>query len=393
MSQRTEKETTINAPDLVDHDPTLTDDFPYRLRRLGTVMSPVPGDPMEEEGVLNPAAATAPDGTRYLLPRLVSKGNISRIGLARLVFDKGIPAGVEREGLALAPERDWEQGAQNGGVEDPRVTYIAALGRYVMTYVAFGPLGPRPAVAVSDDARHWQRLGPATFDYDDALGIDFGIFPNKDCVFFPTPVEDPSGRNAIAVLHRPSWGLDDIRPGEGTRGPSTLRDHRPGIWIAFVPLHEARADLAALTRWSQSMPLAAPAAGFEALKIGAGPAPVKVPEGWLLIHHGVTGRIENSIAQQQHVNYAAGAMILDAERPWLVRKRTARPLMVAESAEERRGTVPNVVFPTATMTLEGRSYVFYGMADSRIGVAALEPNSRQDERTPYGAAKDGLCRN
>ena len=34
--------------------------------------------------------------------------------------------------------------------------------------------------------------------------------------------------------------------------------------------------------------------------------------------------------------------------------------------------MPNVVFPTAIEEIEGASYVFYGMADTRIGVARLE---------------------
>ena len=32
-----------------------------------------------------------------------------------------------------------------------------------------------------------------------------------------------------------------------------------------------------------------PSIEFEELKIGAGPPPLRVDEGWLLIHHGVTG--------------------------------------------------------------------------------------------------------
>ena len=34
--------------------------------------------------------------------------------------------------------------------------------------------------------------------------------------------------------------------------------------------------------------------------------------------------------------------------------------------------MPNVVFPTAIEAIDGRHFVFYGMADSRIGVARLE---------------------
>ena len=45
------------------------------LRRLGMVVEPAPGDPMEVEGVLNPAAARGPDGELYLFPRLVARNN------------------------------------------------------------------------------------------------------------------------------------------------------------------------------------------------------------------------------------------------------------------------------------------------------------------------------
>ncbi|MCU1582252.1 MAG: glycosidase, partial [Microbacteriaceae bacterium] len=111
---------------------------------------------------------------------------------------------------------------------------------------------------------------------------------------------------------------------------------------------------------------------FEELKIGGGPAPIRVPEGWLLLHHGVTGTIDSAFAQQQNVNYAAGAMILDADDPSVVLDRTAVPLLEPATEDERGGIVPNVVFPTAIEEIDGALFVFYGMADSKIGVARLE---------------------
>ena len=54
----------------------------FRLQRLGQVMEPEPDNPLETEGVLNPAAARGPDGELYLFPRLVAAGNYSRIGIA-----------------------------------------------------------------------------------------------------------------------------------------------------------------------------------------------------------------------------------------------------------------------------------------------------------------------
>ena len=73
----------------------------FQLKRLGLLMEPEPGNPNEVEGVLNPAARAAPMGKLYLFPRLVSKGNYSRIGIARVRFnDDGDPCGVERLGIA-----------------------------------------------------------------------------------------------------------------------------------------------------------------------------------------------------------------------------------------------------------------------------------------------------
>ena len=65
----------------------------FKLQRLGMLMEPEPGNPQEIEGVLNPAAVRGPDGALYLFPRLVARGNYSRIGIARVRFNgAGDPA-------------------------------------------------------------------------------------------------------------------------------------------------------------------------------------------------------------------------------------------------------------------------------------------------------------
>ncbi|MCU1584565.1 MAG: putative glycosylase [Microbacteriaceae bacterium] len=350
----------------------MSETFPYRLTRVGVVMTPEPGNDLEVEGVLNPGSGRGPDGELYLLPRLVAQGNVSRVGLARIVVEDGVPVAVEREGVVLEPDRGWERGAAHSGVEDPRITRIDALGLHVMTYVAYGPLGPRTAVAVSDDLREWRRLGPVTFDYDDTLDMDLGLFHNKDTVFFPTTIVAPDGRESFAVLHRPMWNIGETAPGEGIRVPAGVTDARHSIWISYVPVEEVERNLANLTRWGQHRFVAGPEFPFEELKIGGGPAPIRVPEGWLLLHHGVTGTIDSAFAQQQNVNYAAGAMILDADDPSVVLDRTPVPLLEPATEDERGGIVPNVVFPTAVEEIDGTHFVFYGMADSKIGVARLE---------------------
>jgi predicted GH43/DUF377 family glycosyl hydrolase len=79
------------------------------------------------------------DGQLYLFPRLVARGNLSRIGIARVIFNAaGDPTGVERLGIALEPEPDYELWPHGGGgCEDPRVTFVERIKRYVMTYTAF----------------------------------------------------------------------------------------------------------------------------------------------------------------------------------------------------------------------------------------------------------------
>jgi beta-1,2-mannobiose phosphorylase / 1,2-beta-oligomannan phosphorylase len=360
----------------VTNDPSaepISTQIPFAITRLGTIMEPDPNDPHEAEGVLNPATAWGSDGSLYLYPRLVAEGNYSRVGRARVELTDGIPTGVTRQGIALQPDRGWERGKAHGGTEDPRITWVPSLGVNIMTYVAFGPLGPRPSLAVSKDGETWRRLGPILFQYDDGLDTDLNLFPNKDVVFFPEVVPDPFGRPSYAMLHRPMWDLSFVRPHEALPLPSGTEDPRPSIWISYIAADAVRADLAALSRPDGHRLVARPEQDWESLKIGAGPAPIRIDEGWLLIFHGVSGEMSGGAFEpQQNVHYAAGAMILDANDPSRVIARSDVPLLTPETADETAGVVANVVFPTAIERIGDSTFVFYGMADSKIGVARLD---------------------
>jgi len=335
-------------------------------------MEPDPNDPRQAEGVLNPATVRQPDGALYLFPRLVAEKNVSRIGRGRVVLNDGIPAAVTDLEIALEADRGWEHGIDHGGVEDPRITWIPSLGVHVMTYVAFGPLGPKPALAVSRDGWEWTRLGPLQFEYDDALDTDLNLFPNKDVVFFPEPVPDPDGRPSYALLHRPMWDFSFVRPDEVPPLPAGLLDDRAGVWISYVPVDSVERDIAALARPHAHRFVAGPEFAWEALKIGAGPAPLRVPEGWLVLHHGVTGSLTGgAFVPQSNVRYVVGALLLDSDDPSRVIARTSEPIMTPETEAETSGTVANVVFPTAIEEIDGEHFVFYGAADSRISVARL----------------------
>ena len=127
-------------------------------------------------------------------------------------------------------------------------------------------------------------------------------------------------------------------------------------------------------RWASHQCVAVGEFPFESAKIGGGPPPIRVPEGWLLIHHGVEGEVDTSFdpSLANRAIYRAGALLLDPDDPSRVLARTAEPLLEPETASERVGTVANVVFPTAIADIGDRQFVFYGMADARIGVAELE---------------------
>jgi predicted GH43/DUF377 family glycosyl hydrolase len=319
------------------------------LERLGIVMEPDPGDPRETWGVLNPAAARGLDGELYLFPRLVAEGNYSRIGRARVIFKNGVPVSVARLGIALEPEERWEE----KGVEDPRVTFLRGLGLYVMTYTAYGPAGPRIAIAASTDLERWERYGLADF------GPDFQSCDNKDAAFFPEAVPGPDGRASYALLHRPA------------------NEDRPGIWVSFVK------DARRLGRLCAHRRIAGPEQPWEELKIGAGPPPIRTGDGWLLLYHGVAGTLRQGTDLQQAVRYCAGALVLDPNDVSRVVARTREPLLEPETEEERKGIVANVVFPTGIdERADGSADVYYGMADSRIGAARLRPRSEATRSAP-----------
>ena len=82
---------------------------------------------------------------------------------------------------------------------------------------------------------------------------------------------------------------------------------------------------------------------------------------------------DRDVDHQPYVHYSAGAMLLDLEDPRKILYRSAEPTLAPETDEERAGVVPNVVFPTGIdPRANGRVDVYYGMADSAIGVARLD---------------------
>jgi beta-1,2-mannobiose phosphorylase / 1,2-beta-oligomannan phosphorylase len=353
--------------------------MPFELERLGVLMEPDPRNPHEAEGVLNPGAARGPDGELYLFPRLVAGGNVSRIGIARVQFDKiGHPTGVERLGVALEPQAEYELRPDGGGCEDPRVTFVEELQRYVMTYTAFGRHGPRIALAASKDLFRWQRLGLATFLECDGMDCDvhdFRTIDNKDAVLFPKPVGGPNGESAFGIIHRPLFPGTDAPETAHDVKPRTVDVSRESIWISYARRKAADRSRRKLCDFRRHRRLASPVESWEHLKIGGGTPPLLTEHGWLIFYHGVCEcEPGQSHLDTPRLRYSAGVLVLSEKRPHVIRYRATSPVLEPELPEEMTGAVANVVFPTAVdqradLEQPNRIDVYYGMADSRIGVA------------------------
>ncbi len=247
-------------------------------------------------------------------------------GLVRLTFTSHLRvvccgdgrAVREVTGVTFRPQGEVEE----FGVEDPRITPLN--GRFYFTYVAVSRHGPASALASTSDFYTFTRHGV--------------IFcpENKDVVLFPEMIG-----GTFAALHRPVCGT-----------PFT----RPEMWVAHSP---------DLTHWGAHTPLTLSGGQWQSGRVGAGPPPLRVPEGWLAIYHGN----RHPTRPGEVGEYAAGAVLLDANEPTRVLKWTATPFMRPEVEFETAGFVPNVVFPTGLVQDGEKLLVYYGAADAVTAVA------------------------
>ena len=213
----------------------------------------------------------------------------------------------------LFPERQDEM----FGVEDPRITRIDQ--RYYITYTAVSGDGYGVGLASTADFTQVQRHGMVLHPM------------NKDACIFPEKIG-----GHYAALHRPI-----ARPLA-----------KPSIWYAESP---------DLLHWGAHSCLLRPRDNqWEEIKIGAGPQPIKTPEGWLLLYHGC-GKNEA---------YSLFLCLLDLDDPRRVLQRSSQPFLTPEVACEKMGFFPNVVFSNGWVQLPGgRVLIYYGGADESICMA------------------------
>ncbi|MGH7738157.1 MAG: glycoside hydrolase family 130 protein [Candidatus Tyrphobacter sp.] len=342
--------------------------FDVRVERLGVVLSP-DKSAAEAEGVLNPGFTRTREGRALLYPRAVARGNISRVERVELHRRDGTLR-PQRLGFALEPSAPYEIRPQPGyGCEDPRITFVPVLDEYLMAYSAFGPPGPRVAVARSADGVNWERVGLVQFEHPGAT-----IGDDKDAAFFPEPVLSPQGVLSLAFYHRPMLHISTINGAAAIPLIERMpHEDRESIRIAYVPLDAVKADRTALLRVAESVLVLPPDERWGSIRVGAGTPPVRIAEGWMSLFHAVD-LVKGGTKPK--FRYCAGLVIHDAKRPDRVLYRSPQPVLVPEDRAERRGIVDNVVFPTGIdprPDLGERIFdVYYGMADYACGAARLE---------------------
>jgi len=226
-------------------------------------------------------------------------------------------------GARLEPATEYEE----YGVEDPRITRIGDT--FYITYVAVSRHGVATALASTRDFESFQRHGI--------------IFPpeNKDVVLFPEKIH---GR--YHALHRPA-------------GSAAFA--KPEMWIATSP---------DLMQWGGHEYFLGGTGQWDVGRVGGGTPPVRTSEGWLEMYHG-----NNQGAGDAGIGiYSAGVLLLDLENPRRILGASG-PIFVPETAFEREGFVPNVVFPTGIVIGDGTALIYYGAADTVTAV--LEVSMRE----------------
>jgi beta-1,4-mannooligosaccharide/beta-1,4-mannosyl-N-acetylglucosamine phosphorylase len=84
-----------------------------------------------------------------------------------------------------------------------------------------------------------------------------------------------------------------------------------------------------------------------------------------MLYHGVRGFGVSSI-------YKVGVMLLDFEKPWIVKGRSKEPILSPELDYERIGDVGNVVFTNGWISDNGEMKIYYSGADMNICLATAQ---------------------
>jgi predicted GH43/DUF377 family glycosyl hydrolase len=335
-----------------------------------TFRCPVLREPVRwaAKDVFNPGAVVR-DGRVHLLIRgedaVGRYAGTSRIGLA--ISDDGVDFTVEPEPVLYPDDDAWHAWEWPGGCEDPRVVE-SPDGGYVCTYSAFDGRTPTLFVATSDDLRTWVKHGPAFADTS-------YVRRSSKSGAIATSVQD--GRLQAARVDGRYW----MYWGEGICFAATSED-----LVRWTPVEfDATGDRYLSYRRSDDghgawdihrvpgqqvlRPLLFPRRGrFDSLLVEPGPPAVVTGDGIVLVANGANhpGHGDPSLPG---FAYQPGQVLFDPADPASCIARSVEPFLRPEGSDEQAGQVGNVCFAQALVLRDHEWLLYFGMADSRIGLA------------------------
>lgn len=275
--------------------------------------------PYPAHTVFNAGATRLADGTTLLLCRVEDRRGHSHLTAARSA--NGIDGWVIDPQPTLVPDPEHYP-EETWGIEDPRITFVDELGKYVIAYTAYSKAGPGVALALTEDFKTFER-GGLVMQPDD-----------KDAALLPRRID-----GQFALIHRP------------------MHDSGAHIWISYSP---------DLRNWGghKLMLAARKGAWWDANKIGLSPPLIETSRGWLMIYHGVRHTAGGAI-------YRLGLALFELEHPEVCIARGDDWMFGPEQPYERVGDVGNVAFPCGyTIDADGDTLnVYYGAADTSIALA------------------------
>ncbi len=315
----------VNLDDLLDSmKPGSIDTYCVRYDK-NPILSARPGVAWEAHGVFNPASIQIGNIT-HILYRAMSQDDTSYIGYASSKDGYTITS-RDAEPIYI-PRENFENKTHSGnsGCEDPRLTIID--DQIYMCYTAYDGTNP-PRVALTSISL--DNFKNKKWDWKKPVLISPENTDDKDACVFPEMIN-----GKYLVLHRVN---SDI-----------CADYVDSLDFTNGALQVAT-------------PIILPRKGmWDSEKVGITAPPIKTKKGWLVLYHGVSAN---------HHTYRVGLALLDLKNPLDVIARASQPIMQPETIYEKVGMIPNVVFPCGTATRKSTLFIYYGGADSVVGVATV----------------------
>jgi predicted GH43/DUF377 family glycosyl hydrolase len=323
----------------------------------------------------NPAAVEK-DGKVCVLYRAEDDPNAgigkrtSRIGLVEsadgVSIDYRSPSPVMYpDQSAISKEYEWP-----GGTEDPRVVEAEVDGEplYVMTYTSWNRQTARLSVATSRDLKTWTHHGPCFRTAYDAK------FANLACKSGSIVTEIKDGRLKAAKIMVNGEEKYFMYWGENWVCGATSDD-----LITWTPIVDANTELLYLVKPRKGF--------FDSLLTECGPPAVRTADGIVLIYNGKNASGNNGDGCYAANTYAAGQMLFDRENPLVLLDRLDKPFFRPMDAFEKSGQyAAGTVFTEGLVYHQGKWFLYYGCADSFVGVAVCDPQTSPHEGDPIVAA-------